>query len=76
MPCFSSNAKSAEGRLPTETLYYRKKTGRFLAHVERFVEKTGRGFLGQIERQQKPKKSTVYGYESIEKKTGIRPTVN
>lgn len=59
MPGFSSNAKSAEGRLPTETLNYRKKTCRLLADMERFVKKTGRGFLGQIERQQTQKKKAL-----------------
>ena len=59
MPGSSSNAKSVEGRLPTETLNYRKKTGRLLAHIERFVKKTRRAFLSQIERQQTQKNKSL-----------------
>ena len=55
----SSNAKSAEGHLPTETLNYRKKTGRLLAHIERFVKKTRRAFPSQIERQQTQKNKAL-----------------
>lgn len=59
MPGSSSNAKSAEGRLPTETLNYHKKTGRLLAHIERFVKKTRRAFPSQIERQQTQKNKAL-----------------
>ena len=57
IPGSSSNAKYVEGRLSTETLNYHKKTGRLLAHIECFVNKTRRAFLSQIERQQTQKKA-------------------
>ena len=57
MLCSSSNAKSVEGHLPIETLNYHKKTGRLLAYIERFVNKTRQAFLSQIERQQTQKKA-------------------
>ena len=52
IPSSSSNAKSAEGHLPTETLNYRKKIGRLLDHIECFVNKTRRAFLSQTKWQQ------------------------
>ena len=55
MPGSSSNAKSAKGRLPIENLNYRKKTGRLLAHIEHFVNKTRQAFLSQIEWKQTQK---------------------
>ena len=59
MPGSSSNAKSAEGHLPIATLNYRKKTGRLLAHIERFVKKTRRAFPSQIEWQQTQKNKAL-----------------
>ena len=71
MPGSSSNSESAEGRLLIETLNYRKKTGRILAHIERLVNKTRQAFMSEIERKQTQKKGTPYGYEFIVMKIGI-----